>query len=214
MSMVFPKLHPFVLPKSFYNGRPKEPVLTIAIPDILVACRDLDDVTVYNIIKTITENKAQLIQNDNIYNLLNTNSNNELFSYPLHEGAKQYIRRNEPSVWTKYASTIWPFLSIIAIIAGGIASLHQYIRQRKRVRIETLYTDLLQIRKRAFKSKDSEKREIIQKELRDIRSKAFDALMENKLSTDESFSIFLLLYGEVMNEIKERETIEQNEDKK
>jgi len=214
MSMVFPKLHPFVLPKSFYNGRPEEPVLTIAIPDILVACRDLDDVTVYNIIKTITENKAQLIQNDNIYNLLNTNTNDELFSYPLHEGAKQYIRRNEPSVWTKYASTIWPFLSIIAILAGGLASLRQYLRQRKRVRIENLYNDLLQIRKRAFVDNSSENLDSLQKELRDIRSKAFDALVENKLSTDESFSIFLLLYGEVMNEINEMEFVEKRDDKK
>jgi hypothetical protein len=210
MSMVFPKLHPFVLPKSFYNGKPKEPILTIAIPDILVACRDLDDVTVYKIIKTITENKAQLIQNDNIYNLLNTQKNHELFSFPLHEGAKHYIRRNEPSVWTRYASTIWPFLSIIAIIAGGIASLHQYIRQRKRVRIESLYTELLQIRKRAFVSNDSEKRETLLKELRNIRSKAFDALMENKLSTDESFSIFLSLYGEIITEIDEMNPIEKS----
>ncbi len=212
ISMAFPKLHSFILPKSFYNGRPKEPILTIAIPDILVACKDLDDVTVYNIRKTITENKAQLIQNDNIYNLLNTDTDGELFSYPLHEGAKQYIRRNEPSAWTRYASTIWPFISILAILAGGIASLHQYFRQRKRVRIETLYTDLLHIRKRAFESNDIENRETFQKELRDIRSKAFDALMENKLRTDESFSIFLLLYGEIMNEISELEFIEKMDD--
>jgi hypothetical protein len=206
-NMIFPKLYPFILPKSYYHGKPKKAVLTIAIPDILVANSQLNNYTVYSVIKTILENKSKLSQNDNIYSLLNTNFKDKEFSFPLHEGTKEYIKRNEPSIWAKYANILWPFVSMIAIFIGGFTSVRQRMKQRKKVRIETLYTSLLKIRKKAYNELDEEAKDTLLKEMRKIRTKAFDALMDNKLNANESFSIFLSLYSEIVNEIKDMDNI-------
>ncbi|NPA36216.1 MAG: hypothetical protein GXO47_05140 [Chlorobi bacterium] len=203
LKLSFPKLYPFILPKSFYKGRPLKPVVTIAIPDVLVTCRKTENYLVYKIVKILDEKKAELITEDNIYTLLNGQQEmrNIMYSFPLHRGALNYLNRNKPSVWTRYASVIWPFISILAIIAGAFASLKRHISQRKKIRMDSLYTELLQIRKRAIEHKDEGHVKQFLAELGDIRIKAFDALMENKLNADESFTIFLSLYSDVENEI-------------
>jgi hypothetical protein len=203
LKLGFPKLSPFILPKSFYKGKPEKAVLTIAIPDVLVTCKETENYLVYNIVKTLTEKKSELLNEDNIYTLLNENSamKDILFSFPLHQGAKSYLNRNKPSVWTRYASILWPFLSILAILAGAFASLKRHVNQRKKIRIDSLYTELLQIRKRAVMHEGEGDAKQFMSELREIRIKAFDALMENKLDANESFTIFLSLYSEVENEL-------------
>lgn len=97
---------PFVLPKSFYKGKPDSPVLTIAIDDILVGLSDLDNILVYNVAKTLIEDNSQLVQFDNIYNMLKTDFDAESFSFPLHAGTEQYISRDKASIWTRYALLI------------------------------------------------------------------------------------------------------------
>jgi hypothetical protein len=200
--MVFPKLTPFILPKSFYKGKPEKPILTIAIPDVLVTTKFIDNYTVYNIIKVITENKSLLVDKDNIYNLLNTQYKNEQWLFPLHQGAQNYFDKDKPSIWSSYANVIWPFVSMIAIFIGGITSMKQRIKQKKKLRIETFYASLLDIRKRAYKNQDAVNTDTLLKELRSIRESAFNSLRNNQLSPNESFSIFLQLYSEVMEEIK------------
>jgi hypothetical protein len=201
-NMIFPKLTPFILPKSFYKGKPENPILTIAIPDILITTKDMDNYTVYNIIRIISENKLLLVENDNIYSLLNTKYKNQQWLYPIHQGAQNYLDKDKPSVWSTYANVLWPFVSMIAIFLGGLTSIKQRVRQKKKLRIETFYASLLDLRKRAYRNQDTSTREQLLKELRSIRARAFDSLRNNKLSPNESFSIFLELYSEVMEEIE------------
>jgi len=210
----YPKLKPFIIPKTIYLGEPKEPVLTIAITDILVACKDLDNYLVYDIVKTLNDKRSQLISEDNTYNLFDPRTSDFLLSFPLHKGTIAYQNRDKPSVWTRYASIIWPFLSIIAIIAGALASLRRHINQRKKMRIDLIYNELLTIRKRAFNNQDESSREQLFKELRSIRAKAFDALVNNKLSANESFIIFLSLYSEVVEEITNLKKNQEEKPKK
>jgi len=202
LKMNYPKLSPFIIPKSLYKGVPKKPILTIAIYDILVARKDFDKTVVHDILKTLIENKAQLTQNDNIYSLFNPRYEKVLFSFPLHKGAIDYLNRNEPSIWTRYASIIWPFASILAILAGAFASLRQSVKQRKKMRIETLYKSLLKTRKHILSDNPNKSKEKLLEEIHGVRARAFNALMENKLEANVSFYIFLSLYNEIINEIE------------
>ncbi len=201
LKLVIPQFAPFIIPKSFYKGKPEEPVLTAAIPDILITSEDEDKYLVYSIVETITEKKPELLNKDHIYNLLDLNINDYVLSFPLHEGAKTFKNRNKPSIWTRYASVLWPFLSILAILAGAFASLKRHLNQRKKMRVELLYSDLLRLRKKALSGMDDEEKEKLLKQMHKIRTRAFDALMENKLNLNESFSIFLTLYDEIIKEI-------------
>ncbi len=201
--LTFPSSYPFILPKSFYKGIPDRPILTIAIRDILVGLSDLDKTVVYDIAKTIIENKAQLIQFDNIYNMLETQFSENNYSFPLHQGTEQYLTRNRPSLWTRYAAIIWPFVSMVAIFASAFASFQNRMRVRRKLRIESFYKVLLRIRKRAIEDKENNNTEELLAEMENLRSKAFDALMDNKLLARESFKIFLELYSEIKVEIME-----------
>jgi hypothetical protein len=198
----YPPAMPFILPKAYYKGKPSEPVLTVAIPDILITRKDESDAFIYDLVKALVENKKRLVDMDNIYNLLQTHKfTSEAFTFPLHDGAVSYLNRDEPSLLTRYAAVIWPFISIIAILAGAFASVKRRMRLRKKLSIESFYRRLLSLRKRAIRAGDEKKRDQLINELRKLRSEAFDALMNDQLIADDSFQIFLILYSEVFNEI-------------
>jgi len=201
--MNYSRIVPFILPKDYFLGRPASPVLTLAIPDILVTREDVSKTLVYDIVSTIVEQKPRLEEMDNIYALLHTaDLSGDAFSFPLHNGTQDYIMRNQPSLMTRYASTILTFISILAILTGGFASAHRRMKMRKKLSIEKFYRKLLTLRKKAFGLQGTAEQMRVQEELRVLRSEAFEALMENRLVADESFEIFLTLYDEVKKEIQ------------
>ncbi len=158
----FPSAYAYVMPKSYFSGKPLEPVLTIAIRDILAVRSQLDDELVYDVTRTLIENRSQLIQMDDVYSMLETELNGKNFSFPLHQDAMNYLMRDKPSIWVRYSQKIWPFISIIAIIAGMFASIRNRLKRKQRDRIKGFYKDLLDIRKRTMGS-DSNKEELIMK---------------------------------------------------
>jgi len=201
--MDYPSGVPFILPKDFYKGRPAKPVLTVAIQDIMVTRGNVSGTLVYDIVKTLTEHRSRLIEMDNIYALLQTSKfSEEDFSFPLHKGALDYLERDQPSLLTRYASVLWPFLSMLAILAGALASVNRRMKMRKKLSIEKFYRKLLLFRKRAMKESNEKEKEKLLKEVQKLRTEAFDALMEDKLVPDNTFQIFLILYGEVMEELQ------------
>ncbi len=205
LSLIFPHLYPFILPKSFYKDKPLEPVLTIAIPDILVTRTDMDESTVYEVVKSLVENKMHLIQYDNIYNLLDTDFKDRQYNFSMHAGTVKFLNRDKPSVWSRYAAVIWPFVSMLAILIGALASVNKKMQQRKKMRIETLYSKLLRLREKILKISNPEEKDAMLHELHELRSQAFEALLNDKLVANESFSIFLALYNEVIREVQEKE---------
>jgi hypothetical protein len=202
--MVFPWAHPFIFPKSFYEGKPKEPVLTVSIRDVLVCRPDFDDEIVYQIVKALIENKADLVRHNNIYQLLITEIDMRSLSFPLSKGTLHYLNRDKPSAWLRYTNMIWPLLSVIAILAGAFASFHQRLKKRQKERVETYYSELMKIRSRAIDDGDNNLHEELMEDLLQIRIRAFNALKNNKLLADESFSVFLKLYQEIANEIQQK----------
>ncbi len=201
--MNYSRIVPFILPKDYFLGRPASPVLTLAIPDILVTREDVSKTLVYDIVSTIVEQKPRLEEMDNIYALLNTTDlSGDAFSFPLHKGTQDYIMRNEPSLMTRYASDLWPVLSVLAIFSGALASVRRRMRMRKKLSIESFYKSLLSLRKKSFGLEDEREKMQILEELRVLRSEAFEALIENRLMADETFEIFLSLYDEVRKEIE------------
>ncbi len=202
--MNFSRVVPFILPKDYYLGKPASPVVTVSIPDLLVTRKDVSGTLVYDIVNILVEEKTRLEDMDNIYALLQTmDLGKNSYSFPLHKGTVDYITRNQPSLMTRYASVILTFISILAILAGALASVHRSVKMRKKVRIELFYRKLLSLRKRVTKNMDETSKEELLEEIRQLRSEAFDALLEDRLVADESFEIFLALYGEVRKEIEQ-----------
>ena len=204
IQMTFPWAHPFVLPRSFHEGKPVKPVLTVAIRDVLVSRSDFDAQTAYHVVRALMENRASLIRENGIYNLLPVELDRGNLSFPFQKGALYYLDRDQPSVWVRYANTMWPILSVIALVVGGLASFRNHLRRARTQRIGTYYSDLIRIRSKTIYGTGDTAQEDLLDELLRIRNRAFDALHKKKLNADESFSIFLELYQEISEEIRQR----------
>ncbi len=167
-----------------------------------MVCReDFNARTVYEVVGSLIENKASLVRQNNIYALLETEIDRQNLSFPLHRGTLDYLNRDKPSIWVRYAATIWPVLSVIAILLGALASFHKRLKHQLKERIDKYYDELLLIRSKAFDEKDEDSAEELMEEMQRIRSRAFESLKNNKLVADNSFMIFLRLYQEIAGEI-------------
>ena len=195
----YPKAFPYILPKHVYNGLPEEPILTIAIQDILVARKKLDDELVYDIVETIIEKKASLTQKDRMYGLLDFNYSNGAMSFPLHPGAQKYLDKDKPSIFERYAELFGVVFSVLVVIIGAISSTRQRMKQIKKNRIDTYYKKLLEIRHKAINT--SEEGSSYLMEIIKIRHEAFVALQNEEVLANESFSIFLELYESIYHEL-------------
>ena len=125
-------IYPFIIPMSIYRGKPKKSILTIAIKDILIARTDLDKQIAYNIVDVLTEHKSRIIQLDNTFNLLDFDFDKQVLSFPIHDGTRHYLDKNEPPVWSKYVKMIWPLISISVVAFGILASIRTRYRRRKK----------------------------------------------------------------------------------
>ena len=199
--MAFPWAYPYIFPKDFYAGKPDKPVLTVAIRDVLVARDDFDPEKVYEVVSTLIQNKSMLVRQNDIYNLLETNINRQNLSFPLQQGTLNYLNRDKPSIWVRYANMLWPVLSVIAIIWGAIVSIQKRLKKQLKERIDKYYSDLLHIRSKAIDEKYEGSKEDLLEKMMKIRSRAFNSLKNNKLIADDSFVIFLRLYQEIYDEI-------------
>lgn len=195
----YPKAFPYILPKHVYNGLPEEPVLTIAIQDILVARDDLDDEVVYDIVETIIEKKASLTQKDRMYGLLDFNYSNGALSFPLHPGAQKYLDKDKPSIFERYAELFGVIFSVLVVLVGAVSSARQRMKQIKKNRIDTYYKKLLEIRQQAIN--EPGKKSSYLGEIINIRHQAFLALQNEEVLANESFSIFLELYESIYLEL-------------
>jgi TRAP-type uncharacterized transport system substrate-binding protein len=196
-----PNVYPFVLPKSVYSHGPHEPILTIGVRDILVCNESMNAELVYNIIETISENKTALTQRNKSYGLLDLdyNSINTSFAFPLHPGAVNYLTRDKPSFFERYAELTGVIISIFVILFGTLSQVRRYLKQRKKDRIDIFYKELLVLRSQ-YKEGDINS-EVALETLMEIRSHAFNALMNEKLDANESFGIFLQLFDDVNSEL-------------
>jgi hypothetical protein len=202
-SMTYPSIFPYILPMSIYRGKPKQPIFTVAVKDVLICRDDLDKEIVYNMTRIIVEKKSQLVLLNNTYTLLDFNKNSHLLSFPLHEGTKNYIERNKPSIWMRYINMAWPILSILVIFIGAFTSFNRKLKKKKKENIENYYTSLLEIREKSLHVENKLEINDLLDEMKLLRSKAIEALANNKFYSGESFNIFLALYAEIKNDLNE-----------
>ena len=202
-AMNFPSAYPFILPMSVYKGNPKQPILTLAIKDVLICKEELEEDLVYQIMETLIEKKSQLVFINNSYNLLDFDFEKQLLSFPLHEGTKNFLERNKPSIWMRYINMAWPILSILVIFIGAFTSFKRRLKKKNKENIENYYTSLLEIREKSSHiDSDSEIKELLN-DMKLLRSRAIEALANNKFDSGESFNIFLALYTEIKNDLDE-----------
>ena len=133
---------------------------------------------------------------------------NATLSFPLHQGSLNYLNRDEPSFFERYAELIGVSITIIVLFSGGLLRIRTYLRQRKKDKIDVYYQRLLDL-KYAFYENEIQL-PALYKKLEETRNKAFTGLIKEELSADSSFMIFMNLYDEIKLDLARQQEKKSN----
>lgn len=202
----YPLARPYILPRRTYGNLPESPILTAAVDAVLFTHENVPTKVVYNLIKTVLEHKQHMAttsQND-LISQINEHFVRSSLRFPLHAGAKQYLDRNEPSFLERYAESAGFLFSLMLAGIGGISTFRRWRKHRKKNRIDLYYQNVLDIEKQIPNCKTTIDCSIAIQNLKSMRETAFQMLIKEKLTADESFRIFITLLNDTIREIEKR----------
>lgn len=203
ITLRYPHYETFVIPSGTYGSITVEPIVTIATEALLIVKSTLSDDFVYDITKTIFREKQVLNEiSPLVYGTMKEDFDRGEISFPLHNGARIFFDRDEPTFFERYAELGGVAFSIILAIVSGLVSLSRWQKQKKKDRVDVFYKDLITIKNHiseiATSTDGLEKLKIIQ----DQQNHAFEMLIEEKLEANESFRIYMELSKETIYELK------------
>ena len=166
---------------------------------LLVAHRDTSERAIYNMTRTLIEQKARFAAiAPNIFSWMSEDFDPLELNFPLHSGARRYLERDEPGFLERYAESLNFIVYLAFLLLTGVVALARWQARRKKNRVDTFYARVLEIRERA----QHEPREQLIEELGNLEKEAFGLLIAERLAADESFRIFTELLGQVRNELR------------
>jgi hypothetical protein len=199
-----PNLHVFIIPAGTYGEFTPEPVVTVAVDKLLVVRSDIPEAVIYDLISEIIRLRPALSAIEpTIFHGIGGDFDASKSTFVMHPGSQSYIERNEPSIYERYSGIAEVGVTILlALLSGTIAATRIYSIRRKN-RVDQFYADVIAIRKTISNNSSSEERRAAITEVRILQTRAFDLLINEKLAADESFSIFVTLSNNIIDELKQ-----------
>lgn len=203
ITLRYPHYETFIIPDGTYGSITEGPIVTIATETILVVKSSLSDNFVYEITKKIYREKQALNEiSPLVYGTMKEDFDRGEISFPLHNGARIFFDRDEPTFFERYAELGGVAFSIILAIVSGLVSLSRWQKQKKKDRVDVFYKDLIMIKNHIHEIKSSQEGIDKLKSIHAQQTHAFDMLIEEKLDANESFRIYMELSKETINELK------------
>lgn len=197
-------LEPYILPKFTYGNKPERPILTVSSDAVLLCNTAMSDKLINRITECILEHKSELVQTTPIFNTLSENFDKHKLTFPLHKGSQEYINRDVPTFIERYAEISSLIFSILVVIVGSFASFARWNKQKKKERIDIYYRKNLEIRGKSDEMTNIKDLNTLKYHLEMLRRDAISNLINEKLSADESFSIFIEMNQQAINYIDQK----------
>lgn len=205
IALKYPKVHPYVIPEGTYGEITKEAILTISSDAVLVVRSGIAEEDVYEMIKSAFHHKQEF--NDIsplVYKGMDEQFDRTSLTFPLHEGARIYLDRDEPSIFERYAELAGVLFSIGLAVWSGIISIRRWQTQRKKDRVDIFYKDLIEIKNEISSIRTTDLGLQKLTAIKNSQNKAFNMLINEELEANESFRIYMELSKETINELKSR----------
>ena len=205
LALKYPRLTPFIIPKDSYKGFSSEPVVTLSVDLVVMVRSSLGEVPVNDFTRTMLRNRQIFTAIDPLlYNGMKEDFDQDKLNIPLHEGARSFLARDEPSFIERYAELGGVILSLIIATWSGLVSLAKWQAQKKKDRIDEFYEDLITIKNHIpLLKKPNEALERI-KHVKASQNKAFELLISEELVANESFRIYMELSKETLNDLRSK----------
>lgn len=197
-----PQFQPYVISRDLYGDFSEGPVLTVAVDAVLVCRSNLKADLIFGIIKVLHENRRDIISINPLLHHFSGDFNPERLTYRLHEGARNYLDRYEPTFVERHAELLSVVVTVILALASAFYTVSQWQRAKKKNKIDVYYKKLMSLRGEVFSAHTAAQVVELDKSLRVLQEETVELVIKEKLMADESFSIFLNLCTIVTEEMK------------
>ncbi len=193
----YKKTTPYVLSRDAFGIALDKPIYTFAVHELLVTRREFPADVIYDLIETIHHHHIVPIFGSSNSYTFEVNQQDINLIFPFQQGTIDYLNRDQPKFVERYAEVMGFVLSAFVLLIGLVASLRATINQRKKDRMDEYYKDLLTL-KENMSTYDSQ---YLFDRLRRLQKKVFELLIDEKLSANNEFVIFMMLWDEIYHSL-------------
>jgi TRAP-type uncharacterized transport system substrate-binding protein len=201
-TLLNPQLEPFVIPVGTYGPATTVPVVTVAVDMMLVARTDLSTAVVYDLVHELLRLKPALAgSRPGLFQRLDDHFDYANSRFILHPGLVAYAQRDEPSAYERFSGVAEVVVTLVIGLISAAFAIAKMIKVRRKNRIDVYYAKVMEIRGRSKNAATAEDRAAAVAELRNLQETAFAQLIDEKLSANESFRIFITMSNDLINEL-------------
>jgi TRAP-type uncharacterized transport system substrate-binding protein len=200
MGYLVPQMHTIVIPAHTYDIPGNDtPVVTVAADTLLVARKDLSVGLIYELTKTLIEQKPRFAAiAPQLFSGISENFDPLDLNFPLHNGSRRYLHRDEPGLLERYAESINLLMYMVFLILSAVVAFARWRLHRKKNRVDQFYIQALGIEERATPENYAQ----LLGELKELEQEAFRWLIAEKLAANESFRIFTDLVARIRADLR------------
>jgi len=200
-----PRLKPFIIPVGTYGDLTPEPVVTLAVDNLLVARDDFEDTKAYDLFAEILRLRPALFgERPELFQPLDENVARSNWTFTLHTGAIAFLQRDEPTFIERYSGVAEVLVTILIGVFSGIFTVLKILNMRRKNRIDELYTKVIAIRDSIGPTSSRGERQEAIASLRALQDDGFKMIVDEKLAADESFRIFVGLTNDSIDHLVNR----------
>jgi TRAP-type uncharacterized transport system substrate-binding protein len=200
-----PQFEPYVIARNLYGSFTERAILTLKVDAVLVCRSDLDPTFVYNTIQTLSENSQDLKNINPLLYQFSSDFDQRKLSFTLHAGSREYLDRNTPSIFERYAELIGVIVTLLVTLASTVYTIRKWQLQKKKNKIDVYYQRLISIRQKIQSAQHADVLVALRAELQAAQEDTIDLVTKEKLLADDSFVIFLNLSKIVSDEIDKKQ---------
>lgn len=198
-----PQLSPFVIPAGTYGPLTPGPVLTLAVDQLLVARKGVPDGVIYDLLREILRLRPSLANiQPGLFQRLTDRFDASGSTFVLHPGAQAYINRDEPDLYERYSGVAEVVVTLIIGLVSGTYAVFRILSIRRKNRIDEFCRQALDLRDEAAAMGSDTARSNAVASLRVLQERAYAEMIDERLSADESFRIFITLTNDLMADLE------------
>ena len=205
IALKYPRIEPFIVPEKTYWGFTQDPIVTVSIDVVMMIRSGMGSVAVTDLTKTMLRNRQTFAPIDPLlYRGMQEDFDQSRLNFPLHEGARVFLDRDEPSFLERYAELGGVVLSIAIAIVSGLISLARWQAQKKKDKVDEFYEELLIVKNTISKVRTVNEGVEKIKTVQASQNRAFEMLIREELVANDSFRIYMELSKETIGELRGR----------